>query len=269
MSDQLSTIRQDRPNIYFTVAKGWLVKRVSSPTASSVARKLAMGNNIGKEVHEEFSNQLEGTICAIKTKEAEGNFAAKLEFHLLHSSGSVAIVQINKYSGYACKLLNSVLNLDVKKPILFETWVFNSDTSEDGKGYTVTIKQSGSKIEGLYGKDHADVPKWNKVKVQGKDVWDQTEQVDFFMKMVKVKVIPSIPTASSYAPAPVVEMNDEDAGEMNIPEENSRPEMESPADASLRVFNANKAEAAAKEAAKAAKMVDAAISPKSDNTVKF
>lgn len=235
-----------------------------------------MGNNIGKEVHEEFSNQLEGTISAIKTKEAEGNFAAKLEIHLLHSSGTVAIVQINKYSGYACKLLNSVLNLDVKKPMLFETWVFNSDTSEDGKGYTVTIKQSGTKVEGLYGKDHADVPKWNKVKVQGKDVWDQSAQVDFFMKMVEVKVIPAISTIATVAP--IVDM-DEDAGEMNIPEENSsalpvnsRSSMESPADASLRVFNANKAAKAAEKAMAAAKQIDKALSPdteKPENTVIF
>jgi len=209
--------RSEKRTHYFSVSKGWLIRRVQTPTETSITRKITMGERMGQEIHEEFSNQFEGKLIDVKVKEAQGNFQKKLQLSFIHESGEVAVIELNLYSGYSCGVLNKLSNCNTAQNILLETWDIKDDKKEGGHSYHITLKQGGQKLADLFTKESAELPQWEKITFQGKTVWDQSKQVDFLLhNLLSTKSFAKV-AAPAVAPLISEDVIDENEGPAEVP----------------------------------------------------
>ena len=160
---------------YLSVQNGKVAKRVQEPTPASKARTV---ESTGKIVHEELYDSITGKLAGISTR--DGNFGKELQITLIDDRPYV--LQLKLSSGPASSFLRALPNVDLQKPVTLTPKI---EMKGDVKRTSVIIAQGDKGVKWAFTKDApGDLPPMKQIKVKGKDVWDDSDQLAYFEKMI-------------------------------------------------------------------------------------
>lgn len=170
--------------IYLTISNGQLCRRFQSPTKTSKERV----NKKGTTVHEEFYKGWKGRITGIAVQEHK-EFGKFWNVTIADEQGE-AIIQMNYSSGYSAAFLKTLPNIDLNSDIVFSP---SMKIEGDKKKATVFITQHGKPVKWAYTKDDPKgLPELRKLKVKGKEQWDDSDIMEFLEKMVFTQIVPKL-----------------------------------------------------------------------------
>jgi hypothetical protein len=160
--------------VYLTIQGGSIARRVPEPTATSKTRQLESG----KVINEELYASIEGHISGIHTK--DGTYGKEL--HICFTEDQKYDLQVPLSSGPAKSFLSALPNLDLTKM----TKLIPKREEKDGVARTkILLSQNNAGVKWAFTKDNpGDMPPMKKIKVKGKETWDDTDQLEFFEALV-------------------------------------------------------------------------------------
>lgn len=176
-------VKNNRPKVgYLKIVEGSFRQEVDPGTAGS-----SMRENVNKRiVHEMVYDTLEGTITAVEVKEHE-EYGYQLAIHVSDEK-EVFKLEFPLASNHADNFLNKSGNIDFSKPVEIKPYDFIPKGEEKRKRGLV-ILQKGEKVENCWTKENpGKVPELEKKKVKGKEVWDNSSRITFYIS----DVIPEI-----------------------------------------------------------------------------
>jgi hypothetical protein len=179
---------QSESVVFLAIANGKIVRQFKQATDKSTTRI----NKMGREVHEEFYDSLTGILKDVSTKESEyGKFwVVKME-----SDGVLYQIEMNYSGGYAASFLKTIPNADLTK----EFTITPKLTIEgDKKKSVMFLNQMGSGLKWFFTRDNPNgMPELAKIKVKGKDTWDDSDRMEFLENYVKSNILPKLNNKSS------------------------------------------------------------------------
>jgi hypothetical protein len=176
-------LNKSEPMTYLNVANGKLVRQHREATSETVQRT----NKSGKVVHEEFFKDLTGTITRIETKENEYG----KQWQIVFQDGTHKYMVQMPYSGrYSSSFLKTLPNVTQGQPVKFKPWEMTDKHDSSKKITGVTLYQDDGngfvKIPSAFTKeDQNGLPEMKKVKIKGKETWDDFEMMTFLENMAK------------------------------------------------------------------------------------
>lgn len=177
--------------IFLTISNGKICKKVPKKTAISQERV----NKNGATVNEEYYKGWKGQITAISVREHK-EFGKFWNITLSDNEGD-AILQMNYSSGYAAAFLKTLPNVDLRSDVVITP---NLKIEGDKKKTTIFITQHGQPVKWYYTKDNPNgIPELKKIKVKGKDQWDDSDIMEFLENMVNTEIVPKLPKAGAAA----------------------------------------------------------------------
>lgn len=180
--------------IYLSISNGKICRQVIKKTDKSIERV----NKNGKTVHEEFYKGWKGLITGIAIKDHKEY--GKFWMITLTDEQGDAILQMNYSSGYSAAFLKTLPNIDLKSEVNI---VPDMKIEGDKKKVTVFITQHGNPVKWAYTKDMPNgLPPLKKIKVKGKEQYDDSEIMEFLEDMVKTTIIPKLPKAGASVKLP-------------------------------------------------------------------
>jgi hypothetical protein len=163
-------------SIYLQISNGKLVRSFSSPTPKSVSRT----NKVGKEVHEEFYDSLTGYVKGISTKETE---YGKFWVINVNDGESDYTLSTNYSGGYAVSFLKAIPNADLSRVMTITPKIM---VDGDKRNSVMFINQDGKGLKHYWTKDNPGaLPNLEKIKIKGKDTWDDTKRLEYLENFVK------------------------------------------------------------------------------------
>lgn len=175
--------------IFLTISNGQICRRVMNPTKTSKERV----NKNGVTVHEEFYKGWKGRITAIAVREHK-DYGKFWNVTLTDSDGD-AILQMQYSSGYSAAFLKMLPNVDLNSDVIITP---NMKVEGDKKKATVFITQHGVPLKHYYTRDNPNgLPELKKIRVKGKDTWDDSDMAEFLEKMVMTEIVPKLPKDNS------------------------------------------------------------------------
>ena len=163
-------------SIYLQISNGKLVRSFSSPTPKSVSRT----NKVGKEVHEEFYDSLTGYVKGISTKETE---YGKFWVINVNDGESDYTLSTNYSGGYAVSFLKAIPNADLSRMMTITPKIM---VDGDKRNSVMFINQDGKGLKHYWTKDNpGQLPNLEKIKIKGKDTWDDTKRLEYLENFVK------------------------------------------------------------------------------------
>jgi hypothetical protein len=185
--------------IFLGISNGKISRQFQTPTEKSISRV----NKNGKTVHEEFYDFVEGKITDITTKDSD---YGKFWCVTLQDDGDKYVLQFNYSSGYANGFLKTLPNVDMSSIVKL---VPKATQEGDKTKTTLFINQNNEGLKWHYTKDAPNgLPPMVKVKVKGKETWDDSDAMEFLEAMARERVLEIV--QAKYAPA-VNTQEDEDA----------------------------------------------------------
>jgi len=163
--------------IYLSVADGNLVRQHKQATERTTERI----TKTGKLVYEERFKDLTAKLVKIDTKENDYGKQWQLSF----TDGEVTyIVSLPFSSRYASSFLKALPNVNLYKEVRFMPWAMK-DKNDATKTITgITLYQDGNKIAPAYTKEDPNgLPQMTKIKVKGKEQWDDSDMMLFLENM--------------------------------------------------------------------------------------
>jgi hypothetical protein len=175
--------------IFLTISNGQICRRVSSKTKDSKERV----NKNGVTVHEEYYKGWKGRITAIAVREHK-DYGKFWNITLTDSDGD-AILQMQYSSGYSAAFLKTLPNVDLNSDVIITP---NMKIEGDKKKATVFITQHGVPLKHYYTRDNPNgLPELKKIRVKGKDTWDDSDMAEFLENMVNTEIIPRLSRGGS------------------------------------------------------------------------
>ena len=162
---------------YLSVADGNLVRQHKQANDRTSERL----TKTGKLVFEERFKDLTAKLDGIDTRENDYGKQCQLKFQ---DQGDFYIVSLPYSSRYASSFLKALPNLDLSKEVRFMPWAMK-DKNDATKTITgITLYQDGEKIAPYYTKeDPKGLPQMVKIKVKGKEQWDDSDMMVFLEDM--------------------------------------------------------------------------------------
>lgn len=176
-------VTNNKPNVGFLkIFGGTFRQKVNINTPGSENRTNKEGNVVSEMVY----TDLEGTITKVDVdSHEEYGYSLLID---VSDEKEIFQLQLPLSSNHADNFLNKAANIDFKKPVTFSPYQFIPKGEEKEKRGMV-IKQDGKKIENHWTKENpGDLPDLEKKKVKGKEVWDNSKRIDFYVETV----IPSL-----------------------------------------------------------------------------
>lgn len=165
--------QSEASKIYLNVSDGKLVRQYKEPNDRTTSRV----TKTGKTVHEERFRDLEATLESIESR--ENDFGKQL---VLIFRDGIDYIQVNMpYSSrYSASFLKAVPNLNTAAAFRLMPWSM-ADKNDPQKSVTgITCYQNGQKILPAFTKDNpGDMPQMRKIKVKGKETWDDSEMMEW------------------------------------------------------------------------------------------
>ena len=163
--------------IYLSVADGNLVRQHKQATERTTERI----TKTGKLVYEERFKDLTAKLVNIDTKENDYGKQWQVTFT---DEGETYIVSLPFSSRYASSFLKALPNADLSKELRFMPWAMK-DKNDATKTITgITLYQDGEKIAPAYTKEDPNgLPQMTKIKVKGKEQWDDSDMMLFLENM--------------------------------------------------------------------------------------
>lgn len=169
---------------YLSISNGKICRPVQQPTSKSVERV----NKNGKLVHEEFYPAISGRITDISVKD-HPEFG---KFWMVKITDEMDnyVLQFNYSSGYANSFLKALPNVDFSEHVKLSPKL---DEKDGKKKTTLFLSQDGHPVKWFYTKDNPNgLPQLRKIKVKGKDTWDDSEIMEFLEQMVNNDIKPQL-----------------------------------------------------------------------------
>ena len=163
---------------YLSVSDGNLVRQHKQANDRTTERV----TKTGKLVFEERFKDLTGIITNVNTRENDYGKQWQLTFN---DGGDTYIVSMPFSSRYASSFLKAVPNIDPSKPLRFMPWAMK-DKNDVSKTVTgITMYQNDTKIAPAFTRDEPNgLPQMEKIKVKGKEQWDDSLMMEFLEQMV-------------------------------------------------------------------------------------
>jgi hypothetical protein len=211
--------RETSKSCYVGFSKGVFIKRVEQPTADTITRALTMGPNAGNEVHELHFQTITGQLVDIK-KDIHETYGASWEFIIDTTvegqDPEQIILKMGYDNGHAKSFIKKLPNIDTNKDLLLKAFDNFTPQGTDKVLNGFSIRHDGEKetIKPAYTRDEPNgLPEMKVVKVKGKDVYDDHEQMIFLENIINTVIKPKLknfeePTTDE-EPA-----TDEDGGEV-------------------------------------------------------
>lgn len=164
--------------VYLGVSNGKIVRSFKSKTEHSIERV----NKAGKLVYEEHYDFVEGIIKGLNTKE---NDYGKFWVVSLESDGKTYLLEFNYSGGISQSFLKALPNVKLGLPVRLVPRV-SEDPNTGKKKAVMFINQGDSGIKHYFTKDNPNgMPDLTKVKIKGKETWDDTDRMEFLEKFCK------------------------------------------------------------------------------------
>ena len=124
----------------------------------------------------------------------------------IDNDGDKAILQMPFSSGTASSFIKALPNVDLSKDVKLSPKMEEKDGK---KKTTLFVNQGGKAAKWFWTKDNpGDLPQMKKIKIKGKESWDDSDQLEYFENYIKEEILPKINASE----APVSSVNeDEDA----------------------------------------------------------
>jgi hypothetical protein len=167
---------QGGSKVFLSISNGKLVRSFKEKTEGAVSRV----NKAGREVFEMFYDSLEGTIKEVGTKESDyGKFLVVQ----VESNGVNYQLEMNFSSGYSASFLKTIPNVNLSQRVQITPKL----TIEGDKKKSVCfLNQNGSGLKWAFTKDNPNgMPDLVKIKVKGKDTWDDSDRMEFLENNAK------------------------------------------------------------------------------------
>lgn len=200
---------------FVTFRDGQFVERVQAPTETSKSRLLEKGDNKGKEVHEEHYDSITGRLLDVTLE--DGKFGKVWMFKMdvgTEDKPKVFILQFGLDFGLAMGILTRLKNCDLQSDMKIAGYYFVPKGEEKAKQGIVVYQSSKSKAKGLlkgdaikvdpyYSAESAEkLPQWKQVTVNGKAMWDKTDETNFVVDMINKDIKPLLSGSTSVATQP-------------------------------------------------------------------
>lgn len=184
---------------FLTMSYGKFTYRVDEDSEKDPgvrARVLEKGDNAGKTVYERVLQDFIGKLVEVRVEEnKEYGDRWVLEIDVDNIEGQVMeeaqryVLKLNYSSGYANCLLDAFPNIKLDQRIWFKGYDFQ-DKKENKRrvGFTMWQAAGGKavKVEKAYTKDEPNGrPELKKIKVKGKDTWDDSERLEFHRAIIE------------------------------------------------------------------------------------
>lgn len=179
----MALLNKGSKGIYLSIQSGKIAHRQAEATATSKARTLESG----KVIHEELYDSLEGRITNVTFK--DGDYGTQLII-TVDNDGEVANLQMPLSSNPASGFLKCLPNLNANEPVKFSPKM----EEKDGKRKTTLfVNQNGAAVKWYWTKDNpGKLPPLAKVKIKGKETWDDSDQIDFLKAYVNDEFLPKL-----------------------------------------------------------------------------
>jgi hypothetical protein len=161
--------------VYLSIQGGKIARRVTEATQFSKERQLESG----KLIHEELYDSLEGFMTSLTTR--DGQFGKELHIHI--GDDLKYVVQLKLSSSPASSFLKALPNVDLSKRVKL---IPKSEEVKEGvKRTNIILVQENAGIKHAFTKDNPNgLPPMKKVKVKGKETWDDSDQLEFFERLI-------------------------------------------------------------------------------------
>lgn len=170
--------------IFLSITNGQICRKVPAPTKTSKERV----NKNGKTVHEEYCKGWKGRITAVTVRD-HPEFGKFWNITLTDDQGD-AILQMNYSSGYSAAFLKMLPNVDLSSDVVITP---NLKKEGDKNKTSLFITQHGVPVKWYYTKDDPKgLPPLRKIKVKGKDTWDDSDIMEFLENMVNTDIVPKL-----------------------------------------------------------------------------
>jgi hypothetical protein len=160
---------------YLSIQGGKIAQRVQEATAFTRTRTL----ETGKVIHELLYDNAEGILSAITTR--EGTYGKELHI-TLKDDGGTYVLQVKLSSGAASSFLRALPNVNLTAPLM----IIPKTQDKDGvKRTSIILSQNNAGVKWAFTKDApGDLPAMKQIKVKGVAQWDDSEQLEYFEKMI-------------------------------------------------------------------------------------
>lgn len=174
----LTSTQNTGSTIFLSITNGKLVRRVDLGTEGAVERT----NKNGKQVAELFYTTLTGHIKDLNIKENEyGKFLMVTVQDV--ATDKKCILEMNFSSGYTTTFLKALPSADIFQNIEISPALI---VDGDKKKSVIFLKQGGYPVKHFYTKaDPKGMPDMVKVKVKGKETWDDTDRIEWLYNKAK------------------------------------------------------------------------------------
>jgi hypothetical protein len=172
---------QSESVIFLQIANGKIVRQVKTKQENSVSRV----NKLGREVHELFYDSITGVISDVTTRESE---YGKSWVVSIKSEGKLYKLEFNYSSGYATTFLKALPNVDFTGTVTLSPKLI---IDGDKKKSVLFISQEGKGLKHFFTKDNPNgMPDLKKIKIKGKESWDDSDRMEFLEEYVKQNIVP-------------------------------------------------------------------------------
>ena len=175
--------KQSSNTNYLSVADGNLVRQHREATSETTQRV----TKTGKLVHEERFKDLTAKLLGAETKENDFGKQWCLKFQ---DGEDTYIVNMPYSSRYAASFLKALPNIDLTKNVKFMPWSMTDKQDATKKVTGVTMYQDDGngkvKVAPAFTRDEPNgLPQMKKIKVKGKEQWDDSEMMEFLEAKAK------------------------------------------------------------------------------------
>ncbi len=171
--------------VYLSMNKGKVCVRCKEDTPGAVWRLTKDGDKIYEL---QFSN-ISGHLMSINTREGKFGTQWMVAIRDLKSNEDF-LLQFPLSGGYTGSFFAQLPNIDLTKEVKFCPHS-KEVVKDDGKTVdkvSVYLHQDGKSIDWYFTKDDMkDLPPMVKIKVKGKDTWDDSEQLEYYKRMAAEK----------------------------------------------------------------------------------
>lgn len=169
---------------YLSIYAGKIALRVKEPTEKSRSRI----NKQQKEVHEEFFDHVEGIITDISVREHADYGRSWLV--TIVDGDQTFILQMPFSGGHSTAFLKILPNVDLSCKVKIAPHIQQKEGKDKA---SIFIIQHGVSIKWYFKKDDTKgLPPMVKQKFKGKEVWDDSDQMDFLVRMVNEEIKPRL-----------------------------------------------------------------------------
>lgn len=165
---------------FATISDGRIVVSHLNPIEGVTETRM---NKNGKQVHEQKFNSYTGYITGIHSKET--SFGKVWEVTMKDGEEEV-VISWNYSSRYTNNFFRALPNVELSKEVTFNPWSMKDKNDATKKVIGLSLLQDGKKVPYKWDRENpGEMPDLKKIKVKGKEEWDDSDQLLFFENYLK------------------------------------------------------------------------------------